>query len=80
MSLLGDFGGFNGTMIMIPSYLMSYFSFIMYKWAITDEIPVKTQDYPAATGNTLKAKILSSKNGHDQATVLSQVDVACLSH
>ena len=60
MALLGDFGGFNGTMIMIPAYLMSYFSIIMYKRAITDEIPVRVGDQQSATESSLKSKLLPS--------------------
>ena len=41
MALIGDVGGFNGAMVLLPTYLMSYFSFIMYKWAVTEEMPVK---------------------------------------
>ena len=41
MTLIGDVGGFNGAMVLLPTYLMSYFSFVMYKWTITEEMPVK---------------------------------------
>ena len=59
MTLLGDFGGFNGTMIMITAYLMSYFSIIMYKRAITEEIPVRVKGQPASE-SSLKSKLLST--------------------
>ena len=46
MTLLGDFGGFNGSMIMLPMFIMSHFSAIMYKFAITKELPIKKKDRP----------------------------------
>ena len=51
MTLIGDVGGFNGAMVLLPTYLMSYFSFIMYKWAVTEEMPVKKgENTPPTTG------------------------------
>ena len=41
MTLIGDVGGFNGAMVLLPTYLMSYFTFMMYKWAITEDMPIK---------------------------------------
>ena len=46
MTLLGDFGGFNGSMVMLPMVIMSHFSAIMYKLAITRELPVKKKGRP----------------------------------
>ena len=44
MTLVGDVGGFNSIVILLPAYLMSYFSFVMYKVAITEEMPIKRRE------------------------------------
>ena len=46
MALLGDFGGFNGSMVLFPMIIMSHFSAIMYKLAITKELPIRKKDRP----------------------------------
>ena len=76
MTLLGDFGGFNGSMVMIPTFLMSYISSIMYKLAITVDMPIKKKgrSQNAASYSSLVSKVLSN---NDQAS-LSTKDVATL--
>ena len=75
MTLLGDFGGFNGSMVMIPTFLMSYISSIMYKLAITEDMPIKRKGRPQNdSSSSLVSKVLSN---NDQAS-LSTKDVATL--
>ena len=40
-TLLGDFGGFNGAIVMFPSYLMSLYSSKMFNNQILQELPIK---------------------------------------
>ena len=42
MQLLGDFGGFNGSIMMISGFLMSFYSSAMFKDSISKEIPVQS--------------------------------------
>ena len=60
MILIGDIGGFNGSMVMIPTYFMSYISAIMYKWSVTSEIPVKKKNRRSQVDRNLRAGALSS--------------------
>ena len=64
MALLGDVGGFNSAMILIPTYMIGYFSFITYRWDVTEDMQVKKRD-PKATKNSLQTKL--SKNYNDQS-------------
>ena len=57
LDFFGDVGGFNGAMVLLPTYLMSYFTSMMYKWAITEELPIKKKEN-APTQNSLQAKML----------------------
>ena len=44
-ALLGDFGGFNGAIIMFPALLMSFYTPRMYAAAVAQETPIrKPQD------------------------------------
>ena len=40
-ALIGDIGGFNGAIIMLPTFLMTRYSQCMYKSAIQEEIPTR---------------------------------------
>ena len=41
MMMVGDIGGFNGAVIVVPSLFMSYYSSIMYQYEVTSQIPIK---------------------------------------
>ena len=41
--MLGDIGGFNGAIIIFPSYLMSWYAERMFNASIYEEMPVKKQ-------------------------------------
>ena len=41
MMMVGDIGGFNGAVIVVPSLFMSYYSSLMYQYEVTSEIPIK---------------------------------------
>ena len=60
MILIGDVGGFNGSMVMIPTYFMSYISAIMYKWSVTNEMPVKKKNRRSQVDSNLRASTLSA--------------------
>ena len=74
MALIGDVGGFNSAMILIPTYLIGYFSFITYRWDVTKEMPVKMSDSKASKNNPLLKKL--SSNYNEQR--LQKDDVKCL--
>ena len=40
-TMLGDIGGFNGAIIIFPSYLMSWYAERMFNASIYEEMPVK---------------------------------------
>ena len=40
LTLIGDLGGFNGAIIILPAYIMSKYSEKMYTADIMEEIPV----------------------------------------
>ena len=40
-SLIGDIGGFNGAIVILPTFIMSIYSDRMYKNAISGEVPVR---------------------------------------
>ena len=41
MMMVGDIGGFNGAVIVIPTLFMSYYNSLMYQYEVTSEIPIK---------------------------------------
>ena len=42
-SFIGDVGGFNGAIGILPTYLMSYYSARMYQASIFNEVPVTSK-------------------------------------
>ena len=40
-TLIGDVGGFNGAIIILPAYLMSLYSERMFQSALAKEVPVR---------------------------------------
>lgn len=45
-TLIGDVGGFNAAVIILPAYLLSIYSDKMYKASIQKEIPVRSANKP----------------------------------
>ena len=47
MTLVGDVGGFNGVVkkaaIIFPLYFLSFFSEMMFKQAVAEDMPVKVK-------------------------------------
>ena len=39
-TLVGDVGGFNGAIVIIPTYLMSFYSLRMFNASLLEELPV----------------------------------------
>ena len=39
--MLGDLGGFNSAIILLPSYIMSFYSSRMYEQSVFNEVPKK---------------------------------------
>ena len=54
---LGDFGGFNGSVFMIISFIVSAYSARMYWDQISMEIPLQTKNFRSTT----KLEILKFK-------------------
>ena len=42
-SLLGDVGGFNGAIIIFPSFLMSWYAARKFNASIYEDMPIKKQ-------------------------------------
>ena len=40
-TLLGDIGGFNGAIIIFPTFIMQFYSEHAYKMASSDQIPIR---------------------------------------
>ena len=43
MTLIGDVGGFNGAILIVPTFLMGIYSSMMYLSAVLSEIPIKNK-------------------------------------
>ena len=63
-SLIGDVGGFNGAIVILPTLFITIYSEKMYKGAITEQIPTrkeKKRDLSAnnkeSTTNSLREKL-----------------------
>ena len=41
--MIGDIGGFNGAIIILPSYILASYSARMYSSSIQEEIPVSNK-------------------------------------
>ena len=41
MTMLGDLGGFNSIVYLFPSFLMGYFSQLVFKWTVANSYPIK---------------------------------------
>ena len=41
MTMLGDLGGFNSIVYILPSFVMGYFSQHIFKWTVANGYPVK---------------------------------------
>ena len=41
MTLIGDFGGFNGAIMLIPTLIMSSYSKSMFESSLEQEIPIR---------------------------------------
>ena len=44
-TLIGDVGGFNGAIIILPAFLMSFYSERMFQSAIAKEVPVRKKKH-----------------------------------
>ena len=66
MSLLGSFGGFNFTIIMIPSFLLSFYTPKFYESSIASEMPIKRK---------ARSKTATPARRYSNSTHLTQSDV-----
>ena len=41
MMLVGDLGGFNSAVYLLPNFLMGFISQLIFKWAVASAFPVK---------------------------------------
>ena len=41
MMMIGDFGGFNGAIMIVPTLFMGLYNSSMYQYEVTSEIPTK---------------------------------------
>ena len=56
MTLIADVGGFNGAIIILPSFFMSIYSSKMYEESVSREIPTKRRKRNQ-TANSLRNKL-----------------------
>ena len=64
MTLIGDLGGFNGAIMLIPTLMMSIYSKTMFESSLEQEIPVRR-------ANDRKNK--KPKNGLEQDVCLPSI-------
>ena len=57
-TMLGDLGGFNSAIILLPSYLMSFYSARMYGQSVFNEVPKKKKAKLQAP-NSIQQKLSS---------------------
>ena len=57
MSMLGDLGGFNSIVYLLPSFLMGYYSQLIFKGTVANAYPIK---------------IIKKKKGHQYETNVLQ--------
>ena len=59
-TLIGDVGGFNGAIVILPTFIMTIYSERMFKSAISEDIPTRKKNRSFAnqanTTNSLKEK------------------------
>ena len=63
LTLIGDIGGFNGAIIILPTYLMSFYSSRMYQASVYSEMPVRSRKKRRETrpDRDLRSQLLSSE-------------------
>ena len=58
--LLGDIGGFNGAIMILPAYLMSFYSEKMYQQAVAGQTPVRSRRKRRRNGQSAPFKLSNS--------------------
>ena len=53
MTLIGDIGGFNSAIYILPAYLMAWYSERMYQSSVYQELPVKKKNRKSKGYNLL---------------------------
>ena len=53
MTLIGDIGGFNSAIYILPAYLMAWYSERMYQSSVYQELPVKKKNRRSKSYNLL---------------------------
>ena len=48
-NILEDFGGFTGSIVMVFSFLMSFYSELVYKDSISGELPLQASSFSDKT-------------------------------
>ena len=48
MTLIGDVGGFNGAIILFPTFFMSFYSSFMFNQSIEKELPTRRTNKKAS--------------------------------
>ena len=61
MTLVGDVGGFNGAAIIFPLYFLSFFSEMMFKKAVAEDMPVKVKSSKTKKNNALQDRLTSDE-------------------
>ena len=73
LTLASDVGGFNGAIVIIPTYLMSFYSLRMFNASLLEEMPVRKNKKKTRSKkiNNLKKKLSNGTQGE----TLDKVDV-----
>ena len=65
LTLASDVGGFNGAIVIIPTYLMSFYSLRMFNASLLEEMPVRKNKKKTRSKkiNNLKKKLSNGTQG-----------------
>ena len=64
MDLLGEFGGYNGSLLMICSFFVSFYSAKMYSSSVANQLPYRNKKFKKANKEkltALKEKVLADE-------------------
>ena len=65
MALIGDIGGFNGAVFILPAFLLSWYNEKMFSASLYEELPVKKKKSKTNSYSMLQRKIASNQSLND---------------
>ena len=79
LDLLGDFGGFNGSVFMLFSFVTTAYSSKMYRNQISQEIPIQRKKLRQGTKQAI-VRFRSKFSSVEDSPTLEQSDINTLNH